>query len=50
MATDETTAETPDKRIKSHHLVIGLGTGVALFTVIGTLAAVQSQAPGPVAA
>jgi Fe-S oxidoreductase/nitrate reductase gamma subunit len=34
MATDETTADTPTKRIKPHHLVIGLGTGIALFTAV----------------
>jgi Fe-S oxidoreductase/nitrate reductase gamma subunit len=32
MATDETTADQPVKRIKPHHLVIGLGAGIALFT------------------
>ena len=31
MATDETTAEQPTRRIKPHHLVIGLGAGIALF-------------------
>ena len=31
MATDETTADQPVKRIKPHHLVIGLGAGIALF-------------------
>ncbi|NLD78381.1 MAG: 4Fe-4S dicluster domain-containing protein, partial [Acidimicrobiales bacterium] len=34
MATDETTADTPTQRIKPNHLVIGLGAGVALFTVV----------------
>ncbi|MCB1038981.1 MAG: iron-sulfur protein, partial [Acidimicrobiales bacterium] len=32
MATEETTAETTDKRVRPHHLVIGLGVGVAAFT------------------
>jgi Fe-S oxidoreductase/nitrate reductase gamma subunit len=34
MATEETPAETSDKRIKPHHLALGLGVGVAAFTAI----------------
>jgi Fe-S oxidoreductase/nitrate reductase gamma subunit len=43
MATDETTADQPDTRIKPHHLVIGLGAGIALFTA---LSGVVSQITG----
>ncbi|MCB0986522.1 MAG: 4Fe-4S dicluster domain-containing protein [Acidimicrobiales bacterium] len=32
MATEETSAEKPANNIKPHHLVIGLGAGIALFT------------------
>src|SRR5690606_18959441 len=43
MATDETTAETPDKRIKPHHLVIGLGTGIALFTAVSGIVPLYTE-------
>ena len=34
MATEETPAETSDKRIKPHHLALGLAYGIAAFTAI----------------
>lgn len=43
MATDETTADTPAKRIKPHHLVIGLGAGVALFTAVSGIVPLYTE-------
>ena len=40
MATEETVTA---KRIKPHHLVIGLGTGVALFTVVSGIVSLITE-------
>ncbi|HRW38657.1 MAG TPA: heterodisulfide reductase-related iron-sulfur binding cluster [Aquihabitans sp.] len=38
MATEETTAETTDKRVRPHHLVLGLGALIAAFTALSGIA------------
>jgi Fe-S oxidoreductase/nitrate reductase gamma subunit len=38
MATEETTTETSDKRIKPHHLALGLGIGVGTFAALSGIA------------